>query len=280
MSCKQGKTQRFEKILLRYLPGKVCWKIYRFLREERCASGIFRLFLYEHSNFRETMKRNNCLWRASSLMCLAGLLVSCGDLPQMEGTWVEPVPGMENSVQGFKLEEGGKASSVNMATLQYESWKQEGDKLVLSGKSIGNGVTIPFSDTLEIAGLTQDSLFLKRGTLVLRYVRNDGQGDRSVPMAEFTPAKKTSFRTTGVLVFAHERRAFTPDGDTVSYWVIDKTGELLEAYDKLTGGVKNGKPVYAELEVIDAGKSDEGFAASYPSVYQVVKIDSMSLEAR
>ena len=72
-------------------------------------------------------------------------------------------------------------------------------------------------------------------------------------MAELTPAKKTSFRTTGVLVFAHERRAFTPDGDTVSYWVIDKTGELLEAYDKLTGGVKNGKPVYAELEVIDAG---------------------------
>ena len=122
------------------------------------------------------MKRNNCLWRASSLVCLVGLLVSCGDLPQMEGTWVEPVPGMENSVQGFKLEEGGKASSVNMATLQYESWKQEGDKLVLSGKSIGNGVTIPFSDTLEIAGLTQDSLFLKRGTLVLRYVRNDGQG--------------------------------------------------------------------------------------------------------
>ena len=201
------------------------------------------------------MKRNNCLWRASSLVCLVGLLVSCGDLPQMEGTWVEPVPGMENSVQGFKLEEGGKASSVNMATLQYESWKQEGDKLVLSGKSIGNGVTIPFSDTLEIAGLTQDSLFLKRGTLVLRYVRNDGQGGRSVPMAELTPAKKTSL-------------------------VIDKTGELLEAYDKLTGGIKNGKPVYAELEVIDAGKSDEGFPASYPSVYQVVKIDSMSLEAR
>ena len=205
------------------------------------------------------MKRNNCLWRASSLVCLVGLLVSCGDLPQMEGTWVEPVPGMENSVQGFKLEEGGKASSVNMATLQYESWKQEGDKLVLSGKSIGNGVTIPFSDTLEIAGLTQDSLFLKRGTLVLRYVRNDGQGGRSVPMAELTPAKKTSFRTVGTLVLAHETRSFTPE---------------------LTGGIKNGKPVYAELEVIDAGKSDEGFAASYPSVYQVVKIDSMSLEAR
>ena len=170
------------------------------------------------------MKRNNCLWRASSLVCLVGLLVSCGDLPQMEGTWVEPVPGMENSVQGFKLEEGGKASSVNMATLQYESWKQEGDKLILSGKSIGNGVTIPFSDTLEIAGLTQDSLFLKRGTLVMRYVRNDGQGGRSVPMAELTPAKKTSFRTVGTLVLAHETRSFTPDGDTVSYWVIDKTG--------------------------------------------------------
>ena len=47
---------------------------------------------------------------------------------------VEPVPGLEGQVQGIKMEEGGVASSVNMATLVYESWKQEGTKLILTGK--------------------------------------------------------------------------------------------------------------------------------------------------
>ena len=35
---------------------------------------------------------------------------------------------MEDQVQGIKLEEGGIASSVNMATLVYKNWKQEGDQ--------------------------------------------------------------------------------------------------------------------------------------------------------
>ena len=66
----------------------------------------------------------------------------------IEGEWVEPVPGMENHVQGINIKKGGKASSINMATLQYASWKKEGNKLILSGKSIGNHETISFSDTL------------------------------------------------------------------------------------------------------------------------------------
>lgn len=32
----------------------------------------------------------------------------------IEGKWVEPVPGMEGQTQGIYLEEGGKASSINM----------------------------------------------------------------------------------------------------------------------------------------------------------------------
>ncbi len=73
---------------------------------------------------------------------LTGLLVACsGNSTSVVGVWVEPVPGMEGQMQGIKIEEGGAASSVNMATLVYENWKQEGDKLILSGKSIGNGQT-------------------------------------------------------------------------------------------------------------------------------------------
>lgn len=96
-------------------------------------------------------------------------------------------------------------------------------------------------------------------------------------MAKLVPAKKLSFVTEGTLVFAHETRSFTPSGSPVSYWVVDKTGKLSEYYDRLTGGVKNGTPVYAELEVVDMGKSDEGFAKSYESVYQVVRINGLSL---
>lgn len=80
----------------------------------------------------------------------------------VEGEWVEPVPGMENMVQGVKMEDGGKASSVNMATLKYETWKRSGEELILTGKSIGNSQTLAFTDTLTIEKLTEDSLVLKQ----------------------------------------------------------------------------------------------------------------------
>ncbi len=94
-------------------------------------------------------------------------LASCGC--SIEGQWVEPVPGMEDMVQGISLEKGGKASSINMATLQYERWEQNGKQLVLSGKSIGNGITIPFSDTLTIVELSCNNLFLKQGKQTISY---------------------------------------------------------------------------------------------------------------
>ena len=62
------------------------------------------------------------------------------------GTWLEPIPGMEPRMQGFTLHEDGRAESVNMATLQVESWTREGEDLVLRGKSIGNGQTIEYRD--------------------------------------------------------------------------------------------------------------------------------------
>lgn len=87
----------------------------------------------------------------------------------MEGKWVEPVPGMESQMQGVNLEKGGKASSINMATLQYEKWEKKGDKLILSGKSIGNRETSSFTDTLAIENLTESELTLKKGSLTINY---------------------------------------------------------------------------------------------------------------
>ena len=101
-------------------------------------------------------------------LATATMLTACGG-NSIEGKWVEPISGMESQVQGINLEEGGKASSINMATLQYENWSKNGDMLILSGKSIGNHETISFSDTLIIEKLTKDELTLKKGSLTIHY---------------------------------------------------------------------------------------------------------------
>lgn len=102
-------------------------------------------------------------------------LTACGNGESIVGKWVQPVPGIPNIKQGFALEEGGKASSINMATLPYETWQQQGSRLILSGRSIGNRQIIPFSDTLSIESLTWDSLILKKGKLIIRYARETVQ---------------------------------------------------------------------------------------------------------
>lgn len=64
----------------------------------------------------------------------------------IEGKWTEPVPGMGNQMQGIELKEDGKASSINMATLQYEKWEKKGE-------------------------MTDKELPLKRGTLTINYLK-------------------------------------------------------------------------------------------------------------
>lgn len=75
------------------------------------------------------------------------------------GSWVQDIPGMDG-VHGFTLDSAGVASSVNMATLVYSSWKVTDDSLYLTGQSIGTGVTIDFCDSWGITKLTADSLVL------------------------------------------------------------------------------------------------------------------------
>ena len=88
------------------------------------------------------------------------------------GSWVMPINGQPGEVQGIKLEENGEASSINMATLVYKYWEQQGDNLLLTVKSIGNGIEIEGIDTLKIEKLTADSLILNSNYgYTLRYVR-------------------------------------------------------------------------------------------------------------
>lgn len=184
---------------------------------------------------------------------------------ELLGLWIEPIPGMAG-VQGIALEEDGKARSINMATLVYDGWECSGDRLVLSGESIGNGTQGRFSDTLIIEKVTADSLILRRGDLCIGY-------RKSVEDCGFSAAPGKVLR--GIVTFASERCTFQPEGDTIVYWLVDKSGFLQQKY------VQSGEPewrVAAELEVRDVGKSKEGFGSAYGSTYQVLRIIKIGTE--
>lgn len=107
---------------------------------------------------------------------LATIFVACSSnkkgTESVVGSWVMPIEGQPGKVQGIKLEEGGDASSINMATLVYKNWEQQGDNLYLTVKSIGNGIEIEGTDTLKIEKLTADSLVLNSNNgYTLRYAR-------------------------------------------------------------------------------------------------------------
>ena len=106
---------------------------------------------------------------------IAMAFAACGgkkNADSIVGSWVMPIEGQPGQIQGLKLDEGGDASSINMATLVYKYWEQQGDDLYLTVKSIGNGMEIEGVDTLKIERLTADSLILKSNYgYTLRYAR-------------------------------------------------------------------------------------------------------------
>ena len=205
------------------------------------------------------------------------LLTACSNGTDLAGKWLQPVPGLPDLEQGFILEKNGKASSVNMATLQYETWKKESDLLILSGKSIGNGQTIAFSDTFAIDKLTADSLVIGKGTLKLKYARSRGDGQNVLPMAQLAPARAVE-TIEGILTIGHEVRSLKVEGDSCLYWIVDKTGgRLYQQYDSINGGTKAGIPVHARLQVTDMGEpSGDGFAKGYDRVLQVLVVERLS----
>lgn len=100
------------------------------------------------------------------IIIIAAVLASCSPASKMsdklEGNWIEVMPFSLDVVEGVTLEPGGIAKSIGMATLQYERWESKDSTLILWGKSIGNGQTIDFSDTLKIISISEDSLSLEK----------------------------------------------------------------------------------------------------------------------
>jgi hypothetical protein len=97
--------------------------------------------------------------------------ISSDDNALFIGSWVEPIPGNPNAIQGFTLNEDGTASSINMETLRYQKWVLKPGKLILTAKSIGNhSFSIDDEEyTIELVGKT--SLKLNNGYASYTYKR-------------------------------------------------------------------------------------------------------------
>ncbi len=105
------------------------------------------------------------------LLITLTLLLSACHQDQLIGTWLQPIPGQTDSFQGFTLQADGRATSVNMYTLQYENWQKRDDVLILKGKSIGNGRTIDITEEFTIKQLDDKHLSLQLGNFVTNYTR-------------------------------------------------------------------------------------------------------------
>ncbi len=111
------------------------------------------------------------------------------------------------------------------------------------------------------------------GMLLLAAACGPGRGAADRTKAARTTSDST-FTVRGELVMGHEVRSFTPECGTTQYWVEDSTGQLAGAYGKYADTLPYS-PVFAVLKVRDMGRADDGFAAEYAGVYQVVEIVSV-----
>ncbi len=113
------------------------------------------------------MKKTTLLLAVPAMVLAAGCQSSKSNITadSLQGTWIEIMPENIHITQGIRLDANGQASSIGMATLQYTGWNMLDDsRVVFSGKSIGNGQTIEFSDTLDIVSLQGDTLTLGKNS--------------------------------------------------------------------------------------------------------------------
>ena len=72
------------------------------------------------------------------------------------------------------LLEDGTARSTSSKTLIYTNWRVEGNKLIMTAKSIGNGISTIGDETYTIVKLNDKKLILKLGDYVAIFVRKPG----------------------------------------------------------------------------------------------------------
>ncbi len=77
----------------------------------------------------------------------------------------------KKEVQGFELISGGKAKSINMATLVYKNWWLKNKQLYLVSESIGNHASSIDTIAYDIIKIDKDSLVIKKQNLISGFWR-------------------------------------------------------------------------------------------------------------
>ena len=81
----------------------------------------------------------------------------------LSGSRTEPVPGLPRRNRG--LAEKRRPGVFH----QYQKWRPEGNKLILSGKSTGNRQTIDFVDSYVIEDIGLQKLVLRKNNKVFTF---------------------------------------------------------------------------------------------------------------
>ena len=139
------------------------------------------------------------------------------------------------------------------------------------------GILLTAAAALHLAACGPDRPKSSRNTAAEPSAPNVAATETAPATARFRVDSIVHLR--GRVVLGHEVRAFIPEGDTVEYWIIDRSGALEREYDSITGGLKNGTPLEAELKLHYKGYSDEGFAADYAGIFEVVEVISVGKSA-
>ncbi|HIZ91506.1 MAG TPA: hypothetical protein H9807_05260 [Candidatus Bacteroides merdavium] len=115
-------------------------------------------------------------------------------------------------------------------------------------------------------------LFVASASLCLAACHSDSQKS-DADVQEVSLISDSVIICSGRLVMGHESYAFVPDGDTLAYWVVDRSGDLKKYYEEaLPADAEPYTPVSAELKVKMMGPSSEGFAADYDGVVEIQEI--------
>ena len=85
------------------------------------------------------------------------------------GSWLDSSKAALN----FTLFKDGTARSDNMTTLLYRKWSVNGQKLILTAESLGNGTSSIGDESYEIKTLTNKKMVLKNGYSIMIYIKKN-----------------------------------------------------------------------------------------------------------
>ncbi len=113
---------------------------------------------------------------SANMPCISAPLPQDMILKTLVGSWVEPVPGNRQKVQGFRLYADGDAESINMRTLQYQKWRVEGNNIIFTTKNIVNSWSSS-EDERYTFRFCEKKLCLTAGGITQAYTKQNTTGN-------------------------------------------------------------------------------------------------------